>query len=547
MFPENRIKRIYRSLDENIKLAFVSTIILGLICHIYMLTNKWVNLDDIVQLVDNMDRTTSGRWFLAVPSAISSDFSIPWLNGFLTIIYTAIISSTIVHMFKVKSKINTILISGILVTFPTLTALMPFMNTQDSYQFGAMLATFASLLLVKYKYGFVGSIILLTLSLGIYQSYLGFSAGLVVIYMMIELFNNKKDIREVLDIFIKTALTYSSAILLYIIISRGIFGHLLVDYKGLDNMGSIPLDKLHLITFDTYKYMYMFLAGKEFNYHFVFMPYLFGIAVILTLYLIYYIIKKSKIEKKNILYIIFLLLIFPIVVNIIYIMAWEGGVMLRMAYGYTILFIFPLLLMDYIMKRYDREYIKKDSIEITESNIEIDENNIRTNENNNNKPNRYKKGLIYYSMLFLTLTSVLSVYNNIYVANKVYFKVGVTNQNSENYGNRIISRLEMVDGYTENTKIVFLGKPDSRTWFTKEYDPRDVEPFIIANHLTRLYSFKYYPVRFLGFNNPIKDYDEFEPEIKHLKPYFENLKVYPAEESIQMIDGVIYVKFKDID
>jgi len=536
MFLENRLSRWYKELPKNIKLAFVSTFILGLICHAYMMANKWVNLDDIVQLVDKMDRTTSGRWFLMFPSAIGSEFSLPWLNGLLTILYSAIMSSFIVAMFDIKSKISTILISGIIVTFPTIGSLMPFMNTQDSYQFGAMLAGIAAYLLVKKENGYIFSTILLTLSLGIYQTYLGYAAALVLIYIMLELFKKENNYKEMLILFAKTALTFVLSLIIYLIISRGIFGHLLVDYKGLDSMGSLPLNRLHTIIFGAYKGMYDFFAGYEFNYHFVFMPYLFLIGFLLTLYLIYYIAKKSDMEKHKINFLLFILLVFPLAVNMIYVMSWQAGVMLRMVYGYTVAFMLPLLLIDYIYKNFNNN---PDLVEVTSKNSEHSIKKAK-------EKTPAKKNLVYYAVLFLTIVSTLSVYNNIYVTNKVYFKVGVTNQNSENYANRIISRIEMVDGYTDQTKVVFLGNPDSRTHFTQKYDPRDVQPFIIANHLTRLYSFKYYPSRFLGFNNVINDYDEITEDIEHLRNVIESMPVYPAHNSIQMIDDTIYVKFKDI-
>ncbi|MFM1582651.1 glucosyltransferase domain-containing protein, partial [Helcococcus ovis] len=324
MFIHQKLKNWYEGLSKNIKIAFISTIIIGLICHIYMMTNKWVNLDDIVQLVDNMDRTTSGRWFLQFPAAISSEFSIPWLNGFLTIVYTAVMSCLVISMFEIKSKINTILISGILVTFPTLGSLMPFMNSQDAYQFGAMLAGLAAFFIIKYKNGFIFSSILLTLSLGIYQTYLGYAGGLIVLYVIVELFKENNNFKKMIILLCKTAISFTVALAIYLIISRGIFGHLLVDYKGLDTMGSLPLNKIHTIIFSAYKGMFNFFIGKEFNYHFIFMPYLFIFAFILTIYLLIYIVKKSKMCKEKLFLLVFLILVFPIAINIIYIMSWQA-------------------------------------------------------------------------------------------------------------------------------------------------------------------------------------------------------------------------------
>lgn len=528
---DNKLKNWYLKLNKNVKIAFISTIIIGLVCHVYMMTNKWVNLDDIVQIVDTMNRTTSGRWFLMFPAAIGSEFSLPWLNGLLTIIYTAFISSIIVVLFDIKSKINTILISGILVTFPTLGSLMPFMNTQDAYQFGALLATLAAYLLVKKEKGFIFTIILLTLSLGIYQTYLGFSASLVLIYILLELFKNKKSFNEIFYLCLKMALSFITAILLYIIISRGIFGKYLVDYKGLDTMGSIPLNRLPEIIFGAYKAFFLFFIGQEFNYHWIWMSPFLALIVILTLYLVVYLTSKSKLNTKNKVLVALIVLVFPLAINIIYVMSFEAGVLLRMAYGYTVMFIFPLILLDYIYKTHKEIFMP--------SKIEMDEFS-------EEKPKKVKKNLVYYSSWILTIILMLNVYNNIYVTNKVYFKVGMTNEYSNAYANRIAMRLEMIDGYTRTTKIMMLGNPDSRTSFTSQIDTRDVEPFIIANHLTRLYSFKYYPKLFLGLPNTIYDEDEITPELEHLRDTIESMPLYPAEGSIRKIDDTIYIKFKDI-
>lgn len=528
MFPENKISSWYKSLPYNNKLAFFSTILVGFICHGFMMANKWLNLDDIVQLVDTMNRTTSGRWFLMFPSAIGSEFSLPWLNGFLTIIYSSVMASIIVSMFDIKSKINSILIGGILVTFPTIGSLMPFMNTQDSYQFGAMLTGIGAYLLVKKEKGYLYSMVLFTLSLAIYQAYLGYAAGLILVYFLIELFKKEKTTREIFNNFLKMMISFTGAILIYLLVSRGIFGKYLVDYKGLDTMGSIPLKELPKAVFSTYKNMFLFFTGYEFNYHWSFMPYIFVISFILLIYLIFYIGKKSRLDKDRMIFTAFILILLPPAINVIYIMSWQAGVMLRMAYAYTVCFMMPLILIDYIYK-----------INATEN------HEMPVAESNENFASK-KLNLLHVSVWFLVVVSFLSVYNNIYVTNKAYFKVWNTNKSSHAYANRISMRIEMVDGYTTDTKVVMLGNPDSRTDFTKLIDTRDTEPFIIANHLTRLYSFKYYPERFLGLDNPISDVDEITDKLEPLRATIEEMPLYPAKDSIQMIDGTIYIKFKDI-
>lgn len=552
MFLDIKIKNWYKNLPKNNKIAFFATIILGLFCHAFMMTNKWLNLDDIVQLVDSMDRTTSGRWFLTFPSWIGSEFSIPWLNGMLTIIYSGVMASFIVGMFKVKSKVFSILIGGILVTFPTIASLMPFMNTQDSYQFGAMLAVIGAYLLVKYKHGYIWTALLLTLSLGIYQTYLGLAAGLILIYILIKLVENKTDIKEIFMLLINTGISFISAIGVYLFISRVVFGHLLVDYKGLDSMGSIPLSKIPVAVGNAYYQMLKFFIGKEFNYHWPFMPYIFILSILLIFYLIYFLVKKSNMDGRRKLFVAFILTVFPLAVNIIYVMSHEAGVMLRMAYSYVVCFIMPLILIDFIQKEYVDESLDENLMfdrNVSDVSMieEIESYDVLEVERFRRRPIIKKHSLLNYGVWFLTITIMLSVYNNIYVSNKTYFKVWITNKTSDAYANRIAMRIEDFPGYQRDSKVVFLGNPDSRTSFTTEIDTRDVEPMIIANHLTRLYSFKYYPKQFLGLPNTISDEDSITPELEFLRPEIESAPLYPAQGSIFMVDDTIYIKFKDIN
>lgn len=288
---------------------------------------------------------------------------------------------------------------------------------------------------------------------------------------------------------------------------------------------------------------------------------------------------KSKIKGQRLYFILFILAILPPAINVIYIMSWEAGVMLRMAYAYTVCFIFPMILIEYISKTFVNENLiyEKNGFDnenlVYEKNTFDDENlvyeedtfddeNLICEEDTfddeivlGKKSYEIKKRhfrnpkLLSFSAWFLTIVLALSLYNNIYVSNKVYFKVWITNKTSDTYANRIAMRIEAFKGYKESTPIVFIGNPDSRTDFTKQIDPRDVEPFIIANHLTRLYSFKYYPKRFLGLPNNIDDIDIDEGLPKELEPYIEKINkmpLYPDENSMTMINGKLYIKFKEL-
>lgn len=104
MKPTNFLTE-WEKIPLNVKKAVIITIIAGLFAHFFVLTNKFINHDDLLQLVSDMDFSTSGRWFLKYPNMISSNFSMPWINRILIILYTAIMSGIIVDLFKIKSNL----------------------------------------------------------------------------------------------------------------------------------------------------------------------------------------------------------------------------------------------------------------------------------------------------------------------------------------------------------------------------------------------------------------------------------------------------------
>ena len=52
------------------------TLILGMLVHGYMLSNKFYNHDDLDKIVGDMNVIETGRWFLFAPAYLETDFSL---------------------------------------------------------------------------------------------------------------------------------------------------------------------------------------------------------------------------------------------------------------------------------------------------------------------------------------------------------------------------------------------------------------------------------------------------------------------------------------
>ena len=95
----------------------MSVIIIGLIAHLYMFTNKLPNYDDM--LINSFGATFRlGRWFLWLLGAVAYHldlvYSLPWVNGILSLLFLAVAAMLMVDVLNIKNKISVVIISGVL-------------------------------------------------------------------------------------------------------------------------------------------------------------------------------------------------------------------------------------------------------------------------------------------------------------------------------------------------------------------------------------------------------------------------------------------------
>lgn len=180
MLPEQVVVRWKQHITHKDWEAFFATIILGLITHMRVFAHDIPNHDGMSGIHFDQNMITSGRWFLRVACGISSDYTLPWLIGILSILYLAVTAVLLQRFFKVERSITAVLIAALLVVYPTLTSNFAYMFTADGYMLAILLAVLAVCLVEKGKYGFLAGAVALGFSMGIYQAYLSFAMVLAL-------------------------------------------------------------------------------------------------------------------------------------------------------------------------------------------------------------------------------------------------------------------------------------------------------------------------------------------------------------------------------
>ena len=250
MQEELIVTRLFDNLKNKIKrhwiLAFVSSMIIGFLTYGYFMSNHFLTNDSLWNMYSDQNMITSGRQFLQFACGLSSYYDLPWLNGILAIFFLSLTAVFVIEGFDIRSDINSVLVAGLIVTFPSITSTFGYTYTVDGYMLATLLSTIAFFLANKKKWGFIPAIILLGISLGIYQSYISFTIILCILRLLLDIVD-KVDTRT---IFIKGIRFVGMGIGSYIfyLMSLNLMLNMqnkqLSGYQGVNNIQGTSIDVL---------------------------------------------------------------------------------------------------------------------------------------------------------------------------------------------------------------------------------------------------------------------------------------------------------------
>lgn len=247
MFMGMNILTFYHEkLKKNWKLAFSSAFLIGLLVHVYKFTNLLPNADALYNFYSDQNMAASGRWFLSIACGMGSWFDLPWVNGVLSLLFMGLTAAMVAEVFRMENPVLIVLNSGLLVSFPAITATMAYEFTADGYMLAMALAAF-SVCLSRMEYigkahwkKLVLSGICICLACGIYQAYVSFAFVLAVCYFMTELLENRRRDKELWKWIGAQVLIYGCALAGYYLVWKLCLkfqGFSAASYQGIDRVG----------------------------------------------------------------------------------------------------------------------------------------------------------------------------------------------------------------------------------------------------------------------------------------------------------------------
>ena len=196
--PEQIIDKIKKSILPEWKVCFIFALAMGLIAHLYKITNWLPNWDSIVFRYDAQNMISIGRWFLPVVCAPGSFYDLPLIGGLFSIVFHALGAVCICRMFDIQKNITAALVGAVVVTFPAVTSVMMYNYVADGYSIAFLFSCIAAMLLTRDKPCYIAATVLIALSAGIYQAYITVTLMLLLLYIRTKLINRDTDLKKLM-------------------------------------------------------------------------------------------------------------------------------------------------------------------------------------------------------------------------------------------------------------------------------------------------------------------------------------------------------------
>ena len=504
------------------------TVVFTVFTHIYFFMGRYGNEDSRFYINETVSIFSSGRYFYG---HTKFDF-VPIIIFLLHIVELIFSVLAVLSMFRIKSKLYSIIIAAIMVTFPVLGYSFSYIQMYDTYTLALLFSVLAVYCADRWKYGFFGGGVLLACGLALYQAYIEVSMGFCMVILIIEFIEN--DMR---DVFIK-ALRFAALIIIGFIVYRAgiwILGIELSNYAGIDSMGVIPISEIPARVIKAYSDFYGFFTAIDFSVpsmSFFYIPIpVFVVYVIFALFslrIILKAIKESKVKLINKAVIVIVFLLMPFILNFMGFAALS--IHCCMMYSFVIPFIIPFIFMD-------RYFMDKDVNKKT-----------------------YSGNKCFWVKRVMVVLSAIIIGYNFWTTNLLYFKLDVLKTNTVSFFTRMYSRFEQLEGFTDKTPIAFIvdGKefldksvnqsyavfPNTKTLLMIRYNV--ISGFAEGTHKPPYYAtFKNsdFLKNLLGIIIPRASTEQIEEIMK--TDEYKSMGVYPDYDSVKMINGIAVANFID--
>lgn len=505
--------------DKEKRTIFIISFIVGILINLLVITNDIISTDSILMgeayLGGNWDLSL-GRWVLKFLGYARFALCSPIISGVLSIFITSFSSLLIIDLFKIKNKIFQIFVPIVFMASPffTETLLSPYCSIEYSISFLLSILSISVLYNNKPKLStIILSSLMLSLSLGIYQAYLGVACGLCIFVPLTRLLKNNISPKEFIKLILTSILMGILSIILYELflqICLKLFNVTLSTYGGANEIGLNTIINIPSQIKNAYLTFYnFFINDKLINNLFYRRQY---INILLGIILVLIIIKlfTSNKNKKSYLFTLEVLLsivFIPISVGVLILIAPERDFYILMSAPFMLIYVFIFSLIDGFK---EKELIEKITTWLT---------------------------------LFLSLIIIIS---HVIMTNATYMSARITKEKTLFAAHKIVNDIYNLEEYQSDLKVLFIGRPIGKNFKISNkvyelstgigfFEPQMWEEPDLCNY---------------GWIDFIKHYLGIEFERASLEDYnniinteeYKQMKAYPNKDYIEIINNIIVIK-----
>jgi hypothetical protein len=410
-------------------------------------------------------------------------------------------------------------------SFPVVAGAFSYTFTVDLVFFTVMLACLSAYLAQRFRFGFLFAAVPLLFSIAIYQAYIGFFAGILVILLVKDILNGQ-EFKFVALKLVKYISTLLISLISYLVsLKAPPVADILTGYAGLDELGGLSVQNFAERFIDSYRNVFDIFVMNKYGIHQdysktgeMFQTFLI-IASLSTLVLLVCVVLNRKTYRKKAAFalMVVLLVLLPPAFNIISIIS-PGHLYLLMQYSLVLVFVFMLVLID-------------------EANFSIKGFVLGI-----------RSQIVHFGTWIVLVFCFVSVINYAIYSNIYYLKMEILIEQSRAFSTGLMTRIQSEEAYSTDKGIVFYGVPRTNG-VVKEFENMRGLP---GGAITQAYSYPVYLLKYIGFEHQFYMYQsKYYPVEVAEDPGFialiNNMPTYPLSGGIAEYEDFIVVKFSDIE
>lgn len=536
----------WKRIPYNLRVALVSTFVIGVVAHFFCYTNVFFNHDDASMYwyrISLGDAATGTRWLTPLWQTMVACVQIPWLEGIFTLFFYSLSAWLICETLEITYPALIVLVSGILVTSPTAISSNMYLSSAHQYSGALLFACLALYAFEKWKHGWFWAFGCLLVSAGTYGAYVNLSVSLFLMLHIVKILTTQREnpVRVFWD-HLRFLLTFGAAmvatagIVAFLVKLFGVAAQGRVDdalYGGTAQYVEKIADALMLV-------WESFSPTGDLSY-FQENPLVYGVfavAAVCSLVLLVLLFIKNRIWQQplRLLVLVVDILCLPLAMNLI-------GVFY---YGHTLMqiaFVVPWLLFVLLAQRLCTQ---PDLVAWVQAGA------------------ARAKVFVGYAVV-VAAVSVVTIVNGIYLANVSYMKAYAIYESGLALTNRIVDRIEATPDYVAGqTRVLFVGDIKNnyapyRHGFSMTDSVTGIGRYSWDTSLTYNLVLSTYIEQQLGiqmqFLNPTDPaYADTAPELlaeagvswaDESEEIINGLEAFPSQNCIYLQDDVLIIKLSD--